>query len=63
MTAHSNRALHKISHNIAGFFSQAFDGGLKIFGPPSGTDEDKIGWRGACDKNLTEAKTAHLMQN
>ena len=37
-------------------------GGLKIFGPrrfPMGTKADGA----TCEKNLTEAKTAHLMQN
>ena len=39
-------------------------GGLKIFGPrrsPTGTKSD--GGGGTCEKNPTEAKTAHLMQN
>ena len=38
-------------------------GGLKIFGPrrsPTGTKWDG---GGTCEKNLTEAKTAYLMQN
>ena len=39
-------------------------GGLKIFGPrqsPTGTKSMAGG--GTCEKNLTEAKIAHLMQN
>ena len=38
-------------------------GGLKIFRPrrsPTGTKSDG---GGTCEKNPTEAKTAHLMQN
>ena len=38
-------------------------GGLKIFGPrrsPTGTKSDG---GGPCEENLTEVKTAHLVQN
>ena len=48
----------------SGFFLKIFDwGGLKIFGPcrsPTGTKSDG---GGTCEKNPTEAKNAHLMQN
>ena len=41
-------------------FLQIFDGGgLKIFGPRR--SRSRMG--GTCEKNPTEAKTAHLMQN
>ena len=48
-----------------GFFSKfLMGGGLKIFRPrrsPTGTKLD--GGGGTCEKNPTEADTAHLMQN
>ena len=48
---------------VQGFFSKfLMGGGLKIFGPHrsrTGTKSDG----GTCEKNPTEAKTAHLMQN
>ena len=53
-----------LSEGRAGFFSKfLMGGGLKIFGPrrsPTGTKSDG---GGTCEKNPTEAKTAHLMQN
>ena len=46
-----------IKYTWQGFFSKFLMGGLKIFGP--GTKSDG----GTCEKNQTEAITAHLMQN
>ena len=46
------------------FFCKFLMGGLKIFHPrwsPMGTKSDGEG--GPCKKNLTEAETAHLVQN
>ena len=48
---------------MQGFFSKFLMGGLKIFRPsqsPMGTKSDG---GGTCEKNPTEAETAHLMQN
>ena len=43
------------------FFSKFLMGGDSKFSVPDG---DEAGWGGGtCEKNLTEAKTAHLMQN
>ena len=42
------------------------EGGTQNFQSPSVPDEDKFGCGGGggtCEKNLTEAKTAHLIQN
>ena len=44
------------------FFSKFLMGGTQNFQSPSVPDGDKVGWRGTCEKNPTEAKTAHLMQ-
>ena len=39
-------------------------GGDSKFFVPVGPCGDEVGWGGGtCEKNLTEAKTAHLMQN
>ena len=39
-------------------------GETQNFQSSSVPDEDEVGWRwGTCEKNSTEAKTAHLMQN
>ena len=46
-----------------GFFSKFLMGGTQNFRSPSVPDGDEVGWGGTCEKNLTEAKTAHLMQN
>ena len=53
-----------VMHVYQGFFSKfLMGGGLKIFGPrrsPTGTKSDG---GGDLQKNPTEAKNAHLMQN
>ena len=47
----------------AGFFPLNFWwGGLKTFGPRRSPTGTKLDGR-TCEKNPTEAKTAHLMQN
>ena len=46
-----------------GFFSKFLMGGDSKFLVPSVPDGDEVGWGGTCEKNPTEAKTAHLMQN
>ena len=49
---------------VTGFFSKFLMGGTKkVWSPrsPMGTKSD--GGGGPCEKNLTEAETAHLMQN
>ena len=46
--------------NTQGFFSKFLMGGTQNFQSATGTKSDG-GW--TCEKNLTEAKTAHLMQN
>ena len=48
----------------SGFFLKIFDGGgLKIFGPCRSPTGMKSDGGGTSEKNPTEAKTAHLMQN
>ena len=37
--------------------------GTQNFRSLSVSDGDEVGWGGTCQKNPTEAKTAHLMQN
>ena len=47
-----------------GFFSKFLVGGTQNFWSLSAPDGDEVGWGGGtCEKNQTEAKTAHLMQN
>ena len=47
-----------------GFFSKfLMGGGTQNFRSPSVPDGDEVGWGGTYEKNPTEAKTAHLMQN
>ena len=43
-----------------GFFSKFLMGGDSKFSVPDG---DEVRWGGTCEKNPTEAKNAHLMQN
>ena len=46
-----------------GFFSKfLMGGGTQNFRSPSVPDGNEVGW-GTCEKNPTEAKIAHLMQN
>ena len=46
------------------FFSKFLMGGTQNFWSPSVPDGDEVGWGGGtCEKNLTEAETAHIMQN
>ena len=49
----------------SGFFLYIFDGGgTQNVWSPSVPDGDKVGWGGGTyEKNPTEAKTAHPMQN
>ena len=47
---------------LQGFFSKFLMGGTQNFWSPSVPDGDKSDG-GTWKKNLTEAKTAHLMQN
>ena len=50
-------------NSFQGFFCKFLMGGLQIFGPRlSPTGRSQMGG-GTCEKNPTEAKTAHLMQN
>ena len=52
------------AYTLRVFFSKFLMGELIIFGPrqsPTGTKSD--GGGGTCEKNPTEAKTAHPMQN
>ena len=49
-------------YHFSGFFSKFLMGGTQNFWSPSVPDGDEVGW-GPCEKNLTETKTAHLMQN
>ena len=60
---HCNFVKQKVP--VQGFFSKFLMGGLNIFGPSSSVpDGDEVRWGGGtCKKNLTEAKTAHLMQS
>ena len=53
------------TQNIQGFFSKFLMGGTQNFWSPSVPDGDKAGWGGVelAKKNLTEAKTPHLIQN
>ena len=46
-----------------GFFSKFLMGGTQNFRSPLVPDGDEVRWGGTCEKNPTEAKTAHLMQN
>ena len=46
-----------------GFFSKFLMGEPQNFLSPSVPDGDEVGWGGTCEKNMTEAETAHLMQN
>ena len=54
---------------LQGFFFSKFLMGvdLRIFGPCRSPDGDEVGWGGGGlaknKRNLTEARTAHLMQN
>ena len=50
---------------MAGFFSLNvwWGGGTQNFRSPSVPDGGEVRWRGACEKNVTEAKTTHLLQN
>ena len=55
---------NKVYDTVAqGFFSKFLMGGTRNFRSPSVPDRDEVGWGGTCEKNPTEAKTAHLMQN
>ena len=49
-----------ISPNYTGFFSKFLMGELKIFGPRRSLTGRKSDGGGTCEKNPTEAKTAHL---
>ena len=70
---HSNCTLsqnyqHCLENTISilqGFFSKFLmgGGGLKIFGPRRSPTVTKSDGGGTCEKNPTEAKIAHLMQN
>ena len=54
----------RVIHSPTGFFSLIFDGGTQNFWFSSVPDGDEVGWGGGtCEKNPTEAKTAHLMPN
>ena len=44
-------------------FSLNFCRGTSKFWSPSVANGDKVGWGGLANKNLTEAKTAHQVQN
>ena len=70
MVVHVCKFIKKINHMIRyadssqGFFSKFLMGGTWNFRSPSVPDGDEVGWGGGTyEKNLTEAKTAHLMQN
>ena len=49
--------------NLQGFFSKFLMGGLKNFCPRRGPTGRSWMGGGTCKKNLTEAETAHQMQN
>ena len=52
-----------VALNWQGFFSKFLMGGTQNFRSPSVPDGDEVRWGGTCEKNQTEAKNAHLMQN
>ena len=44
---------------LQGFFSKFLMGGTQNFRSSSVPDGDEVGWGGTCEKNPTEAQTAH----
>ena len=58
-------SLIKTSTYVQGFFSKFLMGGDSKFSVPVGPrrGRSRMGGGGTCEKNPTEAKTAHLMQN
>ena len=65
LLTHTAATVHvaKYSCSTQGFFSKFLMGGLKNLWSPSVPDGDEIGWGGTSEKNPTEAKTTHQMQN
>ena len=55
--------MKQVSLKSTGFFSKFLMVGTQQFWSPSVPDGDDVGWGGDLQKNLTQAKTAHLMQN